>query len=133
MEELQADCRRESEVCLRPKQSQSECALVFFLHACLCEGVGSSGTGVTVIHELPHGCWELNPVLLEERPVLLSTEPSLQPHDCYRLKSTDTLFAKMSPSLELSGCFLAICVQEHYYGTTVSLLVPHHRDCATSI
>jgi hypothetical protein len=29
--------------------------------------------------ELPCGCWELNPGPLEEQPVLLSSEPSLQP------------------------------------------------------
>jgi hypothetical protein len=28
---------------------------------------------------LPCGCWELNPSPLEEQPVLISTEPSLQP------------------------------------------------------
>jgi hypothetical protein len=28
--------------------------------------------------ELPCGCWELNPGTLEEQPVLLTTEPSLQ-------------------------------------------------------
>ena len=29
--------------------------------------------------ELPCGCWELNLDPLEEQPVLLTTEPSLQP------------------------------------------------------
>ena len=29
--------------------------------------------------KLPCGCWELNPGPLEEQPVLLTTEPSLQP------------------------------------------------------
>ena len=29
--------------------------------------------------EPPCGCWELNAGLLEEQPVLLSAEPSLQP------------------------------------------------------
>jgi hypothetical protein len=28
---------------------------------------------------MPCGCWELNPGPLEEQPVLLSAEPSLQP------------------------------------------------------
>ena len=42
------------------------------------EDIGSPGDGVT------HGCdpscgyWELNPVSLQEQPVLLATEPSLQ-------------------------------------------------------
>jgi hypothetical protein len=30
--------------------------------------------------ELPCGCWELNSVPLEEQSVLLTTDPSLQPH-----------------------------------------------------
>ena len=29
--------------------------------------------------ELSHGCWKLNPGPLQEKPVLLTTEPSLQP------------------------------------------------------
>lgn len=32
--------------------------------------------GLTASCELPHGCWQSN---LEERPKLLTTEPSLQP------------------------------------------------------
>ena len=39
-----------------------------------------SGFGVTDSCELPCGCWELNPGPLVEQPVLLNTEPSLQPH-----------------------------------------------------
>jgi hypothetical protein len=30
--------------------------------------------------ELPYGCWELNLGPLEEQPVLLTAEPSHQPH-----------------------------------------------------
>jgi hypothetical protein len=35
-----------------------------------------------IIHdyELPYGCWELNSGLLEEQPVLFTSEPSLQPN-----------------------------------------------------
>ena len=44
-----------------------------------CEGIRSSGTGVTYSCELPCGCWELNLGLLEEEPVLLTAEPSRQP------------------------------------------------------
>ena len=38
--------------------------------------------------ELPCGCWELNSRPLEDKPVLLTTEPSLQPprnHSCENL------------------------------------------------
>ena len=31
--------------------------------------------------EPPCGCWELNSVLLENQPVLLTTKPSLQPQE----------------------------------------------------
>jgi hypothetical protein len=35
-----------------------------------------------IIHDrdLPYGCWELNSGLLEEQPVLFTSEPSLQPN-----------------------------------------------------
>jgi hypothetical protein len=39
------------------------------------KGIGSSGTGVTDGCEPPCGSWELNLGALEERHVLLSTEP----------------------------------------------------------
>ena len=51
----------------------------FFLLICLYEGVGSPGTGVIFSCELPVGAGNLNPGLLEEQSVLLTTEPSLQP------------------------------------------------------
>ena len=47
--------------------------------ACMCEGVGSPGTGVTGSCEPPCGRWELNLDPLEEQSVLLTAEPSLQP------------------------------------------------------
>jgi hypothetical protein len=50
-----------------------------FTCMCVGEAVGSPGTGVTDRCELPCGCWELSPGPLEEQPVLLTTEPSLQP------------------------------------------------------
>ena len=36
------------------------------------------GNGLTDGCELPCGCWELNPGPLEDQPVLLTAEPSLQ-------------------------------------------------------
>jgi hypothetical protein len=42
------------------------------------EGVGSPGTGVTDNCELSRRCWELNLSRLEEQPVLLTAEFSLQ-------------------------------------------------------
>ena len=51
---------------------------MYCLHVCLCEGVWSPGTGITGSCELPHGCWKLNWGPLEEQPVTLTTEPSLQ-------------------------------------------------------
>jgi hypothetical protein len=52
------------------------CAMVFCLHVCLYEGIGSHVTGVKDKYE----CWELNLGPLEEQPVLLTAEPSLQPY-----------------------------------------------------
>ena len=56
-----------------------KCALVFGLQVCLCESVGSPGTGVTDSCELPCGYWELNLGPLEEQLEFLTAEPSLQP------------------------------------------------------
>ena len=39
--------------------------------------------------EPPCGCWELNPGPLEEQPVLLTAEPSLQPLPLYFTKRKD--------------------------------------------
>ena len=51
------------------------------LPACmsLCKGIRSPGTGVTDTCVLLCGYWELNPGPLEDQPVLLTAEPSLQP------------------------------------------------------
>lgn len=49
-----------------------------YVHHMHAWGVGSRGTGVTDTSEPSCGCWILNPGPLEEQPVLLSTEPSLQ-------------------------------------------------------
>jgi hypothetical protein len=54
-------------------------ALVFCLHVCLYEDVGSPTTGATEEYKLPCGCWDLNPGPLEGQSVLLPAEPSLQP------------------------------------------------------
>ena len=53
---------------------------MFCLHVCLCEVVGSSGTGASDSCELPCRFWELNPGPLEEHPVLLAPQQSLQAH-----------------------------------------------------
>jgi hypothetical protein len=53
--------------------------LVFCLLVCPCEGVRSPGTGIIDSYVLTFGCWDLNLGPLEEQPVLLSAEPSLQP------------------------------------------------------
>lgn len=58
---------------------------MFCLHVCPCEGVRSPGTGVKDRYELRHGCWELNPSLVEQ-PVFLTIEPSFQPlRHCFLL------------------------------------------------
>jgi hypothetical protein len=44
-----------------------------------------SDIGVTNSCKLPCGCWELNPGPLEEQPVLLTTEPSLQPEATFSI------------------------------------------------
>jgi hypothetical protein len=46
---------------------------------CVCEGVRFTGTGIIDRCESPCKCWELNQDPLEELPVLLTSEPSLQP------------------------------------------------------
>jgi hypothetical protein len=51
--------------------------------ACVCAYVKVSGppwAGVTDNCDPTCGCWELNQGLLEEQPMLLTTEPTLQPN-----------------------------------------------------
>ena len=48
------------------------------VYMCEREGVRSPGTGVIDSCDLLCGCWELNSGPLEELPMLLTTEPSLQ-------------------------------------------------------
>ena len=66
------------------------CVYGCFACMCLCtmcmqypqrpeEDIRSHGTEVKDNCQLPCGCWELNPGPLQEQPVLLTTEPSLQP------------------------------------------------------
>jgi hypothetical protein len=50
---------------------------VFCLHVCLCTTCTPDAWGGG---EPPHGCWELNPVPLQEQ-VLLTTEPTLHPQN----------------------------------------------------
>jgi hypothetical protein len=47
----------------------------------------SPATGGSDKHKLPHGCWELNQGPLEEQPVLVISEPSLQPRDLTQFES----------------------------------------------
>jgi hypothetical protein len=59
--------------------------LKYFFRICICNVhtcVPEEGTrAITDGCELPYGCWELNSGPLEEQPVLLTAEPSLQPQD----------------------------------------------------
>lgn len=47
------------------------------------KGMGSPRNEVIDGSELPWGCWELNPGLLEEPQLLLTPEPSLQPQSYF--------------------------------------------------
>ena len=60
------------------------CMSVSHIRACpvpseASEGHQIPGTGVIDGCETPCGCWELNLGPLQEQPVLLTAEPSLQP------------------------------------------------------
>ena len=57
----------------------------FYVYWCF---VRSPGARVTDSYELPCGCWELNLGPLEEQPVLLTTEPFLQP--TFNLRSQES-------------------------------------------
>ena len=47
-------------------------------HVCLCDSVRYPGIGVTDSCELLYGSWKLNPGFLEEQPMLLTSETSLE-------------------------------------------------------
>jgi hypothetical protein len=61
----------------------------------------SPRTRVTDSCELPCGCWELNLGLLEEQPVHLTIEPSLQPNYTFFLSKTRFLCVALAV-MELS-------------------------------
>jgi len=66
----------------------------------------SPGTGVTDSCELTCGCWELKPGPLEEQPVLLTSEPSLQPPHLLFLKD---LLNPYSPLPSVAGILGMAC------------------------
>ena len=63
---------------------------MFCLDKCLGEGIGFPETGITGSFEQPYVCWELNLGPLEETPVFLSADLSLQIF-CYCLRQDLTL------------------------------------------
>lgn len=79
------------------------CTLVFCLHSCLCEGVGSPEAVSTDSCELSCGCWELNPGPLEEQPGLSAAEPSLQPLPKILLPQKDKMSANIQYRLTKSS------------------------------
>jgi hypothetical protein len=68
------------------------------MHVCVSQ---SSGAGVTDVGEHSSGSWELNLGSLEEQPVLLTSEPSLQPPNTvsYCVFNTLTLFPQVNVAL----------------------------------
>ena len=58
--------------------------------------------------ELPCGCWELNPGPLEEQPVLLTAELSLQSHFLIFFES-GILLTKTTHSLVTKNKHIRIC------------------------
>jgi hypothetical protein len=71
------------------------------VHVCLCEGVRSPGTGVRNNCELSCGCWELYPGPLEEQPVFLTAEPSLQPLNHFSIPAKRLAITEMELPLWL--------------------------------
>lgn len=55
------------------------CMSVPCVHRVPLEAVGSSRAGITYCCDPPCGCWALNSCSLEERPVLITSKPLLQP------------------------------------------------------
>lgn len=80
----------------RGKEAHYFMRMLFCLNVCACtkciqcpqrpeEGFGSSETGIADGYLLPRRCWEPNPGLLQEQPMCLMAEPSLQPQPCREL------------------------------------------------
>jgi hypothetical protein len=65
------------------------------------EGIRSPGPGVRDGCEPPYGCKESNPGPLQEQPVLLTSEPSLQP--CVRVFNQNSGESKRVVSLDVDG------------------------------
>ena len=85
------------------------------MSVCVC--IRSSGTGVTDSCELPCGYWKLKLDPLEELPVLLTTEPSVQL--CY----LETLFRRFAVNLRnLDFDFSVLYLQSRTEGFQVRAL-----------
>jgi hypothetical protein len=59
--------------------------------------------------ELPCGCWDLNSGPSEEQSMLLTTEPSLQPHALYSYRKINALVIENEDSLYLPTIILQHC------------------------
>lgn len=73
------------------------------VHVCLVpseaiRGCQIPGIAVTDGGELPYGCWELNPGLLGEKPVFLTTRPSLQLQYMVIVQDSRFHYERMFPS-----------------------------------
>jgi hypothetical protein len=82
------------------------------------EGVRFPGTGVTDSCELSCGCRELNPVLLQEQPVLLTIEPPLRHMQSYFMNQWKTMLGILAST---SGCQMEAEAVLLYLWTQVSL------------
>jgi hypothetical protein len=67
--------------------------------------------------EPPCGCWELNPGPLEEQPVLLTPEPSLQPHVCSLNYSRCTILAPQKLGASFQSCTMGSILFAHKFQT----------------
>ena len=67
--------------------------------------VRSPGTGVTDRCELPCGCWGWNPSPLEEQPVLLTAESSLQAQKCFKINVQVSQGAELTILVADISCF----------------------------
>lgn len=93
------------------------CVWLFFLHVCLRitfmsgakRGCWISWPGITEGYELPWRCGKLNQHLLEEQPMFLTAEPSLQPLCSICINLNNLCFIEiMNFNLDFKSCELLI-------------------------
>lgn len=117
----------------RKKKVYLICLGVLSVCVCVCGSIGSPEIRVTVSWEQPCGYWELSPNPLDEQPVILTTELSLQCE--VRDLTRKFVFGVMISNYRiLNASFSSICLRMEIVGLkTCCFLISSHPGWCTPV